>query len=176
LPGIFSAVSFAWWLLSLRGKLALQQHLCRDLRFEGFTKGVECVFLEAPKPTLFLLVRCCGQHHGALLAEARLTSSWQATALVDQTIRSDTLVHNGCKWGRGGRGRGRGGGLYSESYTREARFLARWDQPENEEEEFIEKSRRRRRKSSFRIVHAREDEEEEEEHTAAAAAQDKARF
>ena len=33
--------------------------------------------------------------------------------------------------GRGGRGRGGGGGgegVYLESYTREARFLTRWDQ------------------------------------------------
>ena len=35
----------------------------------------------------------------------------------------------------GGGGGGGGGGVYLESYTREARFLTRWDQQEEEEEE-----------------------------------------
>jgi hypothetical protein len=34
-----------------------------------------------------------------------------------------------------GGGRGGGGGVYLESYTREARILTRWDQGDEEEEE-----------------------------------------
>ena len=37
-----------------------------------------------------------------------------------------------------GGGGGGGGGVYLESYTREARFLTRWDQEEEEEEEEAE--------------------------------------
>ena len=44
-------------------------------------------------------------------------------------------------------GGGGGGGVYIESYTREARFLTRWDQHGKEEEEFTYNRTRARRDS-----------------------------
>jgi len=48
------------------------------------------------------------------------------------------------------RGGGGGGGVYLESYTREARFLTRWDQhavAQRREEEFIQNRTRARRRA-----------------------------